>query len=221
MNAQTASLSQPAAREGAPLTLDDIADLRAYERQRPDLLRQMLALKHHRRIAVGPLVTIVFENRDTVRFQVQEMARAEMMTTDAQIQGELDIYNPLIPGPGELSATLFIELTSRAELEEWLPKLVGIERAVEVRTGEGDEVDAVRAEPEEAHEQHLTRDDVTASVHYIRFRLTDEQVARFAAGPVAVAVDLPAYREQVELSVESRAELLGDLQFPDDVSRTG
>ena len=194
------------------LTLDDIVDLRAYERQRPDLLRRMLALKRHRRVAVGPLVTIVFENRDTVRFQVQEMARAEKMTTDAQIQGELDIYNPLIPGQGELSATLFIELTSRPELEEWLPKLVGIERAVEVRMGDGDDADVVQAEPEEAHAQHLTRDDVTASVHYLRFRLTDDQMERFARGPVVVAVDLPAYREEVELSVESRAELLGDLR---------
>lgn len=194
------------------LTLDDILDLRAYERRRPDLLRRMLALKRHRRIAVGPLVTVTFENRETMQFQVQEMARAEKMTTDAQIQVELDVYNPLVPEPGELSATLFIELTSRAELEEWLPKLVGIERAAEVRMGEGNDVEVVHAEPEEAHAQQLTRDDVTASVHYIRFRLTDDQMERFSRGPVVVAVDLPAYREEVALSVESRAELCGDLQ---------
>jgi hypothetical protein len=194
------------------LTVDDIVDLRAYERRRPEVLRRMLALKRRRRIAVGPLVTLTFENRETMRFQVQEMARAEKMTTDAQIRDELDIYNPLIPGYGELSATLFIELTSRAELEEWLPKLVGIERAVEVRIGEGVAVDVVRAEPEAAHAQQLTRDDVTASVHYIRFRLTDDQLERFSRGPVVVAVDLPAYQEEVALSVESRAELRGDLQ---------
>ena len=194
------------------LSLDDIVDLRAYERQRPHLLRRMLALKRHRRVAVGPRVTLVFESRDTIRFQVQEMARAEKMTTDAQIQAEIDIYNPLIPGRGELTATLFIELTTRAELEEWLPKLLGIERAVELRLGDGDAAEFVRAEPEEAHEQQLTREDVTPSVHYIRFRLTDEQLTRFATGPVVVAVDLPTYREHVGLSVDSRAELLGDLQ---------
>ena len=67
-------------------------------------------------MAVGPLVTLVFENRDTIRFQVQEMARAEKIITDEGIQNELDIYNPLIPEPGTLSATLFIELTSKDEL---------------------------------------------------------------------------------------------------------
>ena len=82
------------------LTLLDIADLRAYEREREDFQARIIELKKRRRVQVGPVVTLVFESRDTVRFQVQEMARAERMLTDAQIQQELDVYNPLIPGPG-------------------------------------------------------------------------------------------------------------------------
>ncbi len=192
------------------LTLADISDLRAYEREREDFLDRVIALKRIRRVAIGQILTVVFENHDTIRFQIQEMARAERMRSDAQIQTELDVYNPLIPEPGELSATLFIELTSEAELRGWLPKLVGIERAVRLRTGE----DEVASEPEEAHAAQLTREEVTASVHYVRFRLTPQQVERFAGGPLVLAVEHPAYREAVPLGEETRKSLLEDLGGP-------
>lgn len=197
------------------LTLEDISDQRAYERERDDFRRRVIALKQRRRVAVGPVITLVFENRDTIRFQVQEMARAERMLSDEAIQGELDAYNPLIPEPGQLSATLFVELTDEASLRQWLPRLVGVERAVVLTleassNGEGPE--SVRCIPEEAHEQSLTRDEVTAAVHYIRFELDDRQVERFAAGPVRLGVDHPEYRHATELSAETRGELLNDLR---------
>src|SRR3954454_23820396 len=119
------------------LTLDDIADLRAYERERPEFRQHVIALKKRRRIHVGEFLTLVFENATTIRFQIQEMARAEKTLSDEGIQTELDIYNPLIPEPGNLAATLFIELTSDAELREWLPKLVGIEQHLVLRLSEG------------------------------------------------------------------------------------
>ena len=103
------------------LTLDDIADLRAYERDRDDYRRRVIELKRRRRVAVGPIVSLVFENRETMRSQIQEMARAERMVTDEQIQKELDVYNALIPEPGELSATLFIELTGEDALRTGCP----------------------------------------------------------------------------------------------------
>ena len=90
----------------------------------------MIARKRLRRVALGPIMTLVFESVDTVRFQIQEMARVEKILSDEAIQVELDIYNRLLPQVGELSATLFIELTSDASMREWLPKLVGIERAL-------------------------------------------------------------------------------------------
>jgi hypothetical protein len=117
------------------LTLDDIADARAYERERAQFRDRVIALKKKRRVAVGPFVTLVFENRDTIRFQIQEMARVEKLYSDEAILHELDTYNPLIPDPGALSATLFVELTSKDDLMEWIPKLVGIETAVELRLG--------------------------------------------------------------------------------------
>jgi hypothetical protein len=90
------------------LTVDDIVDHRAYERERPEFRAHIIDLKRRRRIALGELVTIVFENTDTMRFQVQEMARAERMLSDEAIAHEVATYNELIPEPGELSGTLFI-----------------------------------------------------------------------------------------------------------------
>ena len=192
------------------LTLDDIADARAYEREREAFRDHVIALKKRRRVGVGPIITFVFENRDTIRFQIQEMARAERILTDEGIQTELDIYNPHIPQPGHVSATMFLELTSKDELETWLPKLVGIERSVELRIGDGV---TVRATPEAGHESQLTREETTASVHYVQFALTPEQIAAFAEAPhVSLAIDHPDYQEATELSDEARAEILLDIR---------
>ena len=193
----------------AKLTLDDIADLRAYERERPEFLRHIVALKARRRVAVGPIVSVVFENRDTVRFQIQEMARAEKLVSDDAIRTELDIYNTLIPGAGALAATLFIELTSAAALRTWLPRLVGIERAVVLQLAGGERV---RSQPEAGHATRLTDAATTSSVHYLRFVLVPAQVEILATSPVALSVDHPAYPERVELAAETVSELVRDLR---------
>lgn len=191
------------------LTLDDIADLRAYEREREQFRDQVIALKKRRRVAVGPVITFVFENRDTVRFQIQEMARAERMLTDDKILVELDAYNPLIPGPGQLMATMFLELTNQDELERWLPALVGVEAAVELQLADGS---AVPCSVDPAHAAQLTREEITASVHYVGFELTAAQIEAFAAGPVTLAVVHPAYRFATALPPETHDELLVDLR---------
>lgn len=193
----------------AKLTLDDIADLRAYEREREAFRDHVIALKKLRRIGIGPVVTVVFENRDTVRFQIQEMARAERMLTDEAIQTELDIYNTLIPEGNQLACTLFIELTTDELLRDWLPKLVGVERSLALRIG--DDI-VVPSTPEEQHEAQLTREEITASVHYVYFNLTPEQVDAFERGPVALAVEHPNYQESTPLPPETTAELLEDLR---------
>ena len=193
------------------LTLDDIDDLRAYERTRTEFRTHVIALKKRRRIAVGPVVTLLFENRTTIQFQIQEMARAEKILSDEGIQTELDIYNPLIPERGNLAATLFIELTTDDEMREWLPKLVGIERSVAFRIGEGTDAVVVRCTVDPDHEKQLTRDEITAAVHYVHFELTPDQVERFRSQPVALVVDHPEYAHETPLSDDNRAELLADL----------
>jgi hypothetical protein len=191
-----------------PLTLADVLDLRAYERVREDYRSRIIARKRDRRVALGPVMTLVFECFDTVRFQVQEMARAEKIISDQAVQVELDIYNRLLPGEGELSATLFIELTSDGALREWLPRLVGIERQLGVSI----DGEVVASAPEAEHAAALTRDTVTPAVHYVRFAFTEAQVAAFRdAWEVALVATHPAYEAKTDLPVSVRRELLGDL----------
>jgi len=190
------------------LTLADIADVRAYEREREEFRTHVIALKRRRRIHVGLFVTFLFENRDTIRFQIQEMARVEKLTTDDDIQVELDTYNPMIPDAGQVCATMFIELTTDEQMREWLTKLAGVENAVRLVLSDGTEIAAII---DEQHSEGLTRDHVTAAVHYLRWEFSPEQVAAFAAGPVQLRIDHPEYLEVVELSDATHAELLDDL----------
>ena len=190
------------------LTLADIADARAYERERDDFRTRIIELKRRRRVHLGTVVTMVFENRDTIRFQIQEMARVERIFTDEGIQEELDVYNPLVPESGQLRATLFIELTSDEQMRVWLPKLVGIETSMLFRLTDGSEV---RCTVEEQHASQLTREHVTAAVHYVNFDFTPEQVAAFGDG-VQLVCDHPDYLEVAELGRSTVVELLADLQ---------
>jgi hypothetical protein len=191
------------------LTLDDIADVRQYERERETFRAEVMEIKRRRRIGLGTILTLMFESRETMRLQIQEMARVEKLITDDEIQIELDTYNPMIPDVGQLCATLFLELTSDEQMREWLPKLVGIERSIVIVLPGGDRV---RSITEEQHAEQLTREHVTAAVHYIRFEFTPEQVGEFAGGPVAIEIDHPDYLERVELSDATRQELLRDLR---------
>jgi len=190
------------------LTLVDIADARAYERERDEFRRRIIDLKRRRRIAIGQLITIVFENTDTMRWQVQEMARAERMLRDEQIQHEVDTYNKIIPGPGELSGTLLLELTSETQLREWLPRLVGIEFHVAFAFRDGS---VAPGKPSDQDEQRLTRADTTAAVHFLRFELTPAQIHEFDTGPVTLRSDHPEYQEAVVVDPAVRTALAADL----------
>lgn len=195
---------------GPLLDLDDLADLRAYERERDAFRAEVIALKRDRRIQLGPLVSAVLENRTTVRFQVQEMLRVEKILDDDLVRQELDVYNPLIPAPGELSMTLFVELTTPEQMREWLPKLIGVERSVVLRLGEPPATEEVRDEVDPEHAAQLTREDVTASVHYVKIRLSPEQRHLFATSRAALAIDHPAYAHEVLLGEATKASVLAD-----------
>ena len=190
------------------LAVSDISDLRAYERERDDFRARIIAMKKRRRIALGDVITLVFENRDTMRFQIQEMARAEKMISDEQITREVATYNELVPDSGELSATLLVELTSEAALREWLPKLVGIEREVAIELG-GRGRGEVVGEP--IDEDRLTRQDVTAAVHFLRFTFGAHEVDALVRGPVSLVSRHPDYPAETALSIEQHAELVADL----------
>jgi hypothetical protein len=136
------------------------------------------------------------------------------MVSDEQIQHELDVYNRLLPAPSELSATLFLEMTSEEQLRTWLPRLVGIERSCELRVGTGESALVISSIPEQEHEAQLTREATTSAVHYVRFHFTDEEVAAFATQPVVLAVNHPGYPDGLPgtaLAEATRQELATDL----------
>lgn len=190
------------------LTLADITDHRAYANEREAFRARVIAVKKLRRIGVGPFVTFLFENRDTMRFQIQEMARVERIDSDEGIENELRAYNPLIPEPGELKATMFLELTTDEQLREWIPKLANIERSVSLRVG----VQSVPLFLDGDHEKQLTREDMTSAVHYLGATLTPDQVERFDSGGASIKIDHPQYQHSAALPAETITELLLDLR---------
>ena len=188
------------------LTVDDIVDMRAYERERDEFRARIIETKKRRRIGLGPLMTIVFENTDTMRFQVQEMARAERMLRDEQIEHEVATYNELIPDPGELSGTLFIEITDNAELRVWLPKLVGIQRA---RRGRGrGRAGSRRSRSTRSASPGRTRSRRRCTTCGSGSRPGSRP--RSPQGPVRLVVDHPEYQAAVELTPDQRIELASD-----------
>ncbi len=199
----------------AKLALSDIADQRAYERERDSFRARIIELKKLRRVAVGPIVTFVFENRDTIRFQIQEMARVEKLLTDDAILNELDTYNPLIPEPGELSTTMFIEMVTDEEQRHWKPLLVGILDCLFLRIGEGDEAITIKADIEEAHAELLTR-EIPPSVNYVRFAVdrsgSGSEISEFRRGPVNLVIDHPNYQHATPLSEATIETLMQDLR---------
>jgi hypothetical protein len=186
-----------------PLTLDDLPSPEEFLKERDAMRRRVIALKALRRVAVGPHVSLTFENHETVRWQVLEMCRVEGHVSPEKRREELEIDNGMLPKDGGLAATMFLELSGDAQLRRWLPRLVGIERTVSLRFA-GREV---RADFEEGR----SREDTTSCVHYVRFPLSLEQRLLFPRSEVVLAIDHPEYRHQAALSPATRDELAKDL----------
>jgi hypothetical protein len=193
------------------IALAEVRNLVEYEKVRDRERAAVIALKEDRRVAVGESLSLLFENRETVLFQVQEMVRTERIVEDARIQDELDAYNPLLPGPGELSATLFIEIPELVDLppdevRRRVNRFQGLDRHLALVVGEGMRVPA-RFEGGRSHEEKM------AAVQYLRFALSPE--AREAlvdpACAVRLVVDHPGYRAEAVLAAAVRAQLLKDL----------
>ena len=187
------------------VTVADIPELRAYNETRDELRASIIALKSRRRVHLGTIITMVFENFDTVRWQICEMMRVERIGTDEALANEVAIYNELIPQSGELSCTLFLELTEDDAMREWLPKLVGIHDAIEFLLPDGT---TVRGHDPKA--ERLTRQEATTAVHFLKFVFTPTQVASFRAGPVTVASVHPAYTEATTLNFDTHTAITAD-----------
>lgn len=189
------------------LVQEDLLSAVDYERQREAFRARIIALKQRRRISVGPLITMVFENRDTLRFQIQEMIRVERIVDPAKVQDELDVYNALLPSQDELSATLLIEITDEAKMKEWLDRFMGLDHGEKVAIVAGSE--RVFGEFEGGH----SHDTKISAVHFVRFRPTAAMIVSFAdlRQPVTISVNHGGYQEELPVPGSMREEWLSDL----------
>jgi hypothetical protein len=186
------------------IVAEDLLSTAEYERQRKSLKANLLPLKKLRRVEVGPFATFYFENYATMWLQVQEMLRIEK-GGEEQIPGELSAYNPLIPQGDELIATLMLEIEDGERRNKILLTLGGIEETVFMEIGH----ERVNATPTE-YDDRTTADGKTSSVHWLRFRLTPDQIARFTKQRVVLGVGHRNYGHMAVLGDETKAALAKD-----------
>jgi hypothetical protein len=187
-----------------PIVRNEVLPIGEYEQIRPRFRARVIEEKRSRRTTVGPHISVIFENRDTVLLQIQEMLRAERITKESAIQHEIDTYNDLLPGAYELSMTLFIEIADAVLREQTLIALQGLETMVAL------EVDGVKFSA--THPPHGVMPDRTTAVHYFKIKLSAQACASIQAktAVVAVCVEHPKYETRVELSKAVVASLAED-----------
>ena len=187
--------------------LEEVLGPDRYERIRDEMRGRIIALKKNRRVSVGDRITLVFENHDTMLFQIQEMVRAERIVDLDKIRDEIEVYNELVPNGGELSATLLIEITDSDRIRDDLVQLIGIDECVALRIGDRHEI-AAQFEPGRSKEDKLS------AVQYVRFAFDAEQKAAFLAEqmPACITIRHPNYEQTAEIRPAVRASLAEDLR---------
>jgi hypothetical protein len=189
------------------LRVQDLYSLEQYHGLRADFRQRVLTHKKLRQVAVGPVVTLYFEDRLTIQYQVQEMLRIERIFEREAIEEELAAYNPLIPDGTNLKATLMIEVPDPDERREELKRLAGLEHRLYAHVAGLDPVLAVADEDLER-----TSEGKTAAVHFVRFELGAAGCERLKRGAaLTFGFDAPAYAHETVLSDAQRDVLVADL----------
>jgi hypothetical protein len=190
------------------ITRDSLMTLESYAKVRPALRAEIIAHKKNRAVALGDHVTLIFEDEKTMRYQIQEMLRAERTFEDSGIQDELDAYNPLVPDGSNWKATMMIEYPDPDERAIALAKLKGIEERVWVQVADQAKVFAIADEDMERENA-----EKTSAVHFLRFELDSTSIAAAKAGsPIRMGIDLAAYSvASTTLAENTRAALVADL----------
>lgn len=190
-----------------PIRREEIKDLAGYERIRQAFRRETMDLKALRRAQIGEKVAIVFENRRTVLYQIQEMLRAERIVDEGAIAHELETYNELLPRHGSLAGTLFLELTDPKRIREDLERFLGLDRGEHLwfDLGPAGRVFARFAEGQ-------SEEGRISSVHYVQFPFTKEAIEAFVqpSHPVQLVVDHPGYKAQCAVEGGLRRALVQD-----------
>ncbi len=188
------------------ITRDDLMAPEAYGRIRDEKRREAMALKKARRLHVGPFATFYFENYDIMWRQVHEMLFIEG-GGEAQIEEELEAYNPLIPNGRELVATFMLEIPDEDQRRELLARLGGIEESISIHVGE----EVIRAEAE-TDVDRTTAAGKASSVHFLHFPFSEAQIERFRKPDVKVmlAIDHPEYQHMAGIAGPARSQLAED-----------
>ena len=190
------------------ITQDILMPLEKYAKARPEFRAQVMAHKKNRALQLGENVTLLFEDELTIRYQVQEMLRAERIFEEAGIADELEAYNPLIPDGSNWKATMMIEYADENERRGKLAQLIGIEDRVWVQVQGCERSYAIADEDLERE-----NGEKTSAVHFLRLELTPAMVIALRGGAaLAVGVDHPHYSATVARVADAmRASLLADL----------
>ena len=190
------------------LERSDVKNIYDYEKVREEVRRGIIELKRRRRVPVGKHLCFVFENRETALFQVQEMCRVERIVDETKILEEVEVYNDLIPGDNELSATLLIEIEDRAGIQPVLDRLMGIDTGEHVWIQVGKEY-AIPAQFEPGHSD-AERGKLSA-VHFVRFAFPPGAIEAFKKQDVYLVVDHPGEQARRRIPDEVKVSLLEDL----------
>ena len=186
---------------------DDVRDLVQYEKVRDEMRQRLIGLKRWRRVPVGDRLTFLFENRDTVLFQIQEMIRTERMVKEEKILEEIETYNDLMPGERELSATMFIEVDDPGRIREVLDRLKGIDQGstVALQIGERFQVPGI-------FEGGRSNEEKISAVHFVKFPFSDSARDAFLdwREPIELVVDHPGYKRQTKIDGDTRRSLMAD-----------
>jgi hypothetical protein len=186
---------------------DDVRDLVQYEKVRDEMRHRLIGLKRWRRVPVGDRLMFLFENRDTVLFQIQEMIRTERMVKEEKILEEIETYNDLMPGERELSATMFIEVDDPGRIREVLDSLKGIDRGSTVGLQIGG-----RFQVPGIFEGGRSNEEKISAVHFVKFPFSDSARDAFLdwREPIELVVDHPGYKRQTKIDGDTRRSLMAD-----------
>ncbi len=195
----------------ARIAPESLLSLEAYARERKSIRSRVIAHKQLRTLHVGDHLTLIFEDEQTIRYQVQEMLRIERIFEDEGIRGELEAYNPLIPDGGNLKATMMLEYPDAEVRRRELAGLKGIEDLTWVQVdAPGGPMRRVFAIADEDLDRE--NEEKTSSVHFLRFELDEAMRAALKGGAgLTVGVDHPNYRVSTAVGPEMRRSLAGDL----------
>lgn len=190
------------------ITRDSLLTLEGYAKVRLQMRAEIMAHKKNRMVELGDHVTLIFEDEKTMRYQIQEMLRAERTFEEAGIQDELDAYNPLVPDGTNWKATMMIQYSDPDKRKAALAALKGIEDRVWVQVADQSRVYAIADEDLERETE-----EKTSSVHFLRFELDPPSIAAAKSGAaIRMGVDLQAYPvDSLTLPENTRASLVADL----------